>query len=131
MENKTKMHQWIKTEKAKRRHSYGYLGGLIGYSDVGFSKALKACRISYEHMLIISEKLGKKDEFLEYMKNEPKDSKDLLYTVDKEMETNDLMSHKDLLRIAVEFSENYEQLKGFSMVKNIITIEVLKERFKE
>lgn len=131
MEKNTKMHQWITTEKAKKRHSYGYLGGLIGYSDVGFSKALRACRISYEHMLILSEKLGKKSEFLEYMKNEANNSNDLLDSSDEEMETHDLMSRKDLLRIAVEFSENYEQLKDFSMVKNIITIEVLKERFKE
>lgn len=36
-----------------------------------------------------------------------------------------------LLRIAVEFAENYEAIKDIAIVRNIIKIEVLKERLAE
>jgi hypothetical protein len=39
--------------------------------------------------------------------------------------------HNEIMRIAVEFTENYDKLKDVKMVKNIITIEVLQRLLKE
>jgi hypothetical protein len=65
LDNKTilKLHDWIRSIKASNNYSYEYLGSLVNITDMGFSKALKSNKLSYERIDVIAHKLNLTDEF--------------------------------------------------------------------
>lgn len=69
MSEETNVFTWLRDVKAKYRYSFGYLGELIGYSDVGFSKALKNETLSQEQVKLIAEKLDLLDDFQSHLGN--------------------------------------------------------------
>jgi len=50
-------YKWLNDTKVSKRLSYKDLGHIIGYSDVGFSKALRNQTLSIAQIKIIKEKL--------------------------------------------------------------------------
>ena len=59
----SQLHDWVRRVRASNSYSYEYLGSLISLTDVGFSKSIKANKLSYERIEIIADKLGLLDEF--------------------------------------------------------------------
>lgn len=58
---------WLKKIKNENKISYSKLGDIIGYSDVGISKAIKNKTLSINQILLIAEKLEVKAELKSYI----------------------------------------------------------------
>lgn len=58
-----KAHAWLRELKALKNLNYDYIAGIIGYSGVGVSKALKNETFKLEQIKVIAKHEGVLDDF--------------------------------------------------------------------
>jgi len=91
--------------KQLHRVSYKKMGDVIGYTDIGMSKALKNNTLSIDQaeLIIKTLKLGPDKAVADPVTNEA-----------------------GLIQLAIRFVENYDKVKHLKVVKNLIELEILR-----
>lgn len=141
LDNKTilKLHDWIRSIKASNNYSYEYLGSLVNITDMGFSKALKSNKLSYERIDVIAHKLNLTDEF-DFITGNRSNLSNSIKEI-KPISIEDIIAEKVLGKTLPELLEIKELLHKLLDTLNIKTLkqdkkiknneDTIKETFKQ
>lgn len=105
------IYNWLKTKKAENKISYGSIGKIINYTDVGVSKAISNETLSFEQLKHIAGELGFENEFNSKFKS-------------NNQLTDTGYNHLD--QLALEVTRNETELLKIPMFANIIEKHVAK-----